>query len=39
MGWNGKKPTDFSIDMAKTAEDKVKNYHEARAVFDEFKFR
>ncbi|OCY54131.1 hypothetical protein [Acinetobacter pittii] len=24
MGWKGKKPTDFSFDVAKTAEDKVK---------------
>jgi len=38
MVWKGEKPTDFSIDVAKTAEDKVKNCHEARAVFVEFKF-
>lgn len=24
MGWKGKKPTDFSFDVSKTAEDKVK---------------
>ncbi len=24
MGWKGKKPTEFSFDVAKTAEDKVK---------------
>jgi len=24
MGWKGKKPTDFSFDVAKTAEEKVK---------------
>ncbi|AKJ47752.1 hypothetical protein [Acinetobacter baumannii] len=25
MGWKGKKPTEFSFDVAKTAEDHVKN--------------
>jgi len=24
MGWNGKKPTDFGFDVAKTAEENVK---------------
>jgi len=32
-----KKLTDFSFDADRTTGNKIKNYHEVRAVFDAFK--